>query len=127
MEAKSVSLVVEALNVLSVTSDVSYWARNTILSYGVHEQIVALAQGDEPHVNVAACETLKSIFGNHSEEIESGTLSSSVTMMAELLNHPSVDCVVLTLSIFSEIISHNTSVLSDIEEIGLIPSYLEEM
>lgn len=132
MGSKSMPLVIEALGVLAVASSVSYWARNTILSWGLHEQIVALAQSTEPAVCIASCQTLMAIFSSQTrsgdeeeeEEIDLEKLCRAVTMMADLLNHPCVECVVLTLSIFTEIISHNASVLADVHDIGLYTNIL---
>lgn len=85
LSSEDINILYAAICLIDVIVEVSSYARDSILSFGLHISLIEIAQmNHNQQLIISACETLYHVFSNP-QSIDSTTLTSCVEPMASLL------------------------------------------
>ena len=127
LESSNRALVIGSLKLIGATCRVSDYAGDTVLSFGMHEEIARLAGAGDIVVSEACCECLNNVFTNKAN-IDSDTFPDCIQMMDALLHLPSPKCVASILYALYGLTSHNSALIFDLDKTDLyvtLPKMLE--
>ena len=126
LQAPDVAL--EAINLTSVISARSEYARNAVICMGIHETLIRVAKDQVSlEVTIACCKCLLTIFTTGGT-IESECLIESAKEMYELLSIDSAEVKSLVLSCYVEMSDeHNeyTTLVFTLYDLGLFPEVVK--
>ncbi|OHT04745.1 hypothetical protein TRFO_06178 [Tritrichomonas foetus] len=114
-------IILKTINLIITTSQVSAYCRDSILSFGVHETLISVAENAKNEfLAVLACEALDAIFKHH-ESIDCDKYESCVDSLIRLTQIPYPEAVNSILSILSSLSKHIIYQLFDnsIDQIAL--------
>ena len=125
LNPESQLLACNSILLIKALCDASVYARDSVLTFGVHTMLMdlALAAEDETIV-VDACRTISSVFETK-EIIDSTILTESVGQLARLLQLPYPAAVCAILNTFVSITTHLPTIILDIFDTGVVPSIIQ--
>lgn len=127
LESTNRALVIGSLKLIGATCLTSSYAGDTVLSFGMHEEIVRLALSGDIVVSEACCECLNLVFTNKTN-IDSDTFPDCIPMMNSLLHLPSPKCVASILYAMYSLTTNNSALVFDLDKTDLyasLPKMLE--
>ena len=117
------TIIGSAIQVVAVISEYSSYARDAIISFGLHTSLMEQAKTDNEEMSQACCEALNKIFANP-DPIDSATIIESVTPMAELLSLTSIPALQSVIECFVEITSKMPSIIFMLYDLELYPTII---
>jgi len=118
---ENLSLRVSCANLVSVLSEVSGYARDGFISFGLHSVLMEVAASDEnTNLMEAACEAIQRIFSNE-DPIETSIIMESIRPLSELLRLSSIPALVSILNSFIEVTNKVPSVVFIIYDYNMFP------
>jgi hypothetical protein len=124
LQSDSQLLACNSILLIKALCDSSVYARDSVLTFGVHTMLMELASTTEnEEIVVDACRTIASVF-EKKEIIESTIITESVEQLAKLLALPYPQAVCAILNTFVSIIAHLPTIILDIFDSGVVPSII---
>lgn len=124
LNCDSAALACNAILLIKALCDASVYARDSVLTFGVHTMLMNIAETSEDETTVIdACRTLASVFAS-TEQIDSSILTESVMPLNRLLVLPYPAAVCSILNAYVSITTHLPNVIMDIFDSGIVPTII---
>ena len=117
------TIIAAAIQVVAVISEQSSYARDAIISFGLHTSLMEQAQAGDEQLSIACCDALNKIFANP-DPIDSATIIESVTPMAQLFSLTSIPALQSVIECFVEITSKMPSIIFTLYDLDLYPTII---
>lgn len=122
LSSKSLPLLEVSVYLTAVIAEHSSYARDAILSFGLYEFLIQIAQSEvNEQLTIQACEALHKIFSNRTP-IEASILKSCVPQMASLFSLHSIQAVNIVLLCFVQMTNKSNALVFTIYDEGLFPT-----
>ena len=125
LQSESLILACNSILLIKTLCDASLYARDSILTFGVHTILMDLAAAAQDEtIVVDACKTISSVF-EKKDQIDTAILSSAIPQLVPLLNLPFTQAVVSILNTLTSITTHMPALIFDIFDTGKVPAIIE--
>ena len=122
--SESEEVINAAIQLIAVLSEECSYARDAMISFGIHTTLMEIAKASQNEaLTEACCNALHKIFGNP-DPIDSATVMESVNPMAELLSISSVSALESVIDCFVEMTNKIPSIVFMLYDLELYPTII---